>query len=74
MDLTPTLLDILDVHKVDNYFLGTSLFRSNPKPYSRICALGDVFLSITDGSLAILDDGNEWVNRIRQYYEISVIK
>ena len=74
LDLTPTLLDILDVHKVDNYFLGTSLFRSNPKPYSRICALGDVFLSITDGSLAILDDGNEWVNRIRQYYEISVIK
>jgi phosphoglycerol transferase MdoB-like AlkP superfamily enzyme len=75
LDLAPTLLDILGVHNVDNYFLGTSLFRNDPMPYSRICALGDVFFAIeSDGALTELAAGTEWVNRIRQYYEISVIK
>ena len=74
LDITPTLLDILNVRDVENWFLGTSLFRDYETWCSRVCAMGDEFFYVSDGQLNRLEDGDSRVKMLRKYYEISINK
>lgn len=74
LDLTPTILDILNIEDEENWFLGTSLFRNDEKEYSRVCSLGGLFYYISDGNLKRIRNGNTLVQEIRKYYEISINK
>jgi hypothetical protein len=76
LDLAPTLLDILNVNDVENYFLGTTLFSDDESDYSHFCTLGNEFYYISDDDFNLqgLGERNSLVRSIRKYYEISVTK
>ena len=74
LDLSPTILDILNIEDEENWFLGTSLFRNDEKEYSRVCSIGGLFYQVTDGELKRIKNGNSLVQEIRKYYEISINK
>ena len=76
LDLAPTILDILDVNDVENYFLGTTLFSDDESDYSHFCAIGNEFYYISDDDFNLqgLGEKNSLVKSIRKYYEISVTK
>lgn len=72
IDLTPTLLDLLNINKFDNYFLGCSLFdKECHSIFSHFVAIGHQFFEIREEKGAykpILTDSN---NDITEYYNIS---
>ena len=72
IDLTPTVLDLLNINKFDNYFLGCSLFdRGCNSKFSHSVAIGNGFFEIRKDNgkyKAILTEPNV---DIMEYYNIS---
>lgn len=72
IDLTPTVLDLLNINKFDNYFLGCSLFdRECNSKFSHSVAIGNGFFEIRKDNgkyKAILTEPNV---DIMEYYNIS---
>ena len=74
LNLTPTVLDLLDYQKEKNYFLGSSLFDSKDvSDYETISAIGDIYYKTTvDGVEEIKDITSiSAIKNIQDFYSIS---
>lgn len=78
LNLTPTILDLIDVEYSPNYFLGTSLFiTEEDNPFDKISALGTIYYTTDELYPPRNFDPNEkaysdTVFRIEEYYAISL--
>ncbi|WP_336046137.1 LTA synthase family protein [Solibacillus ferritrahens] len=74
LNLTPTILDLLDYEKEKNYFLGSSLFDSKEvSAYETISAIGDIYYKTSvDGVKEIKDITSiSVIKNIQDFYLIS---
>ncbi|MCD7738632.1 MAG: sulfatase-like hydrolase/transferase [Lachnospiraceae bacterium] len=69
LDLTPTLLDYLDISSA-NYFLGTSLFSETGTDYDTIFYSEASPISTKDGAITVLsqDEAEAFETNLRQYF------
>ncbi|WP_338217645.1 LTA synthase family protein [Lacticaseibacillus salsurivasis] len=71
--LAPTVLDLLGISKVKNYFLGTSLFTNQPTQYENVSAIGESFYSTRNAQLTSLPASmSKLKNKILQYDSFSL--
>lgn len=56
LGLTPTILDLLNIDKAKNYFLGTSLFTDSPSKYEHATEVGEDFYDTSSGNLTEFTD------------------
>lgn len=72
--LTPTILDLLNIHEERNYFLGNSLFLSTPGEFERVAAQGkDIHLTLENGVVKRCEKmpyavQQKWKKKISEYY------
>ncbi len=74
LNLTPTVLDLLDYQNEKNYFLGSSLFDSNEvSNFEMISAIGDIYYKTSVNGVAEIKDINliSAVKNIQDFYLIS---
>lgn len=68
--LTPTVLDILDIQKADNYFLGTSLFeKDRASKFNYVSALGMDFIATPE--LKKFKVGSDVTDDIQKFYLLT---
>lgn len=74
LGLTPSILDLLDIQDVKNYFLGSSLFTDEAvTPYERVSALGDLYYETSPTDVKLIDSKEieDIVDNIQDFYAIS---
>jgi arylsulfatase A-like enzyme len=71
LDLTPTILDLLNINSYVNFFLGSSLFMENLNDFSTITAIGEDFYSTKNNKIEKIIMGKE-IDLIKDYYRISI--
>ncbi|MDR0921029.1 MAG: LTA synthase family protein [Lactobacillales bacterium] len=77
LDLTPTILDLLDVQQVNNYFLGNSLFQNEEvDAFERVSAIGDNFYSTAPNRSTLINPDDEnfkgTIASIKDYYSFAM--
>ncbi|MFD1393856.1 sulfatase-like hydrolase/transferase [Lacticaseibacillus jixianensis] len=73
LGLAPTILDLLDIGRVKNYFLGTSLFTTKPTGYEYTTEIGENFYSTKTQQVAPLSPTEEKLkNKILQFDSFSL--
>lgn len=68
LGLTPTVLDILGIHNVQNHFLGNSLFSNEALPYEYVSAIGNYICDVKDNILIPQNPDNGTSVMIKEYF------
>jgi phosphoglycerol transferase MdoB-like AlkP superfamily enzyme len=71
LDLTPTILDVMGLRSVDNYFLGTSLFGPEVSEFETVTEIGQKFFT-TAGSEYEKGADASVVAKIEDYEKVSL--
>ncbi len=73
LDLAPTILDLMNIQRTKNYFLGTSLYTAKPTEYDRMTEVGPDFYSTVTGKVDwIPRKGTKLTDEILKFDTISL--
>lgn len=68
LSLAPTILNMLSLEKVENHFLGSSLFASTPSEFSHISNLSENYFDTSSGKTVPCEPESDLLTKIKIFF------